>query len=411
MKTLASQLRPRSRSPLCLPFSIGLGLAAGLLPLCGLLPCLDGGEAKDLSAVVEELDSLAKSGTDKAVDAIVRYARGSSVELRAIAMGSLVHLKDSPKAREALARGLLDPDPSVRAAALRACGKVREKSVISALISMLGREKEEALKVNALKVLVRFTEQNMGLVEEDWRKWWELAEARFEFPKEGAEKGFTDVKVRDLSYFGIEISSKRMGFLVDISSSMTQSVAVRPSSERGAETGAETGGRTSAGKGAGGEGGKEGEAEGKETTARKIDILKRELVRVLRKLPPDAAINILTFHRTFGAWQKQLQPLAGQGRARAIGYVEGLQTGQGTNVFDTLESALKDRRIDTIYLLTDGVPTAGRITDPKAIVEEIRVQNRVRGVTIHCIAFGEESKLLEELAADNGGEYRFVDRY
>ena len=83
----------------------------------------------------------------------------------------------------------------------------------------------------------------------------------------------------------------------------------------------------------------------------------------------------------------------------------------GTNVFDTLEAALKDRRIDTIYLLTDGVPTRGRITEPGAILEEIGIQNRLRGVTIHCIAFGEESKFLEDLAKQNGGQYRFVDRW
>jgi hypothetical protein len=35
--------------------------------------------------------------------------------------------------------------------------------------------------------------------------------------------------------------------------------------------------------------------------------------------------------------------------------------------------------------------------------------NRVRGITIHCIAFGEESDLLKQLAAQNGGVYRFVE--
>jgi hypothetical protein len=390
-----------------------LAVCLCLVLLSGTLSPPEAAETKDLSAFIEEIDSLAKSGTEKALDTVVNYARRGSPDMRAIAMGSLVYLTESPKAQEALSKGLLDADASVRAAALRACGKVREKFVISAVIDMLGREKEEALKVNALKLLVRFTEQNMGLVEEDWRKWWELAEPRFEFPKEGkegAEKGFTDVRVRDLSYFGIEIASKRMGFLVDISSSMTEQVPVRPASERDSETGAEGSGKTAPVKGEG-EGEKDGDGGGKGMKARKIDILKKELVRVLRKLPPDAAINILTFHRTFGAWQKQLQPLAGPGRAKAISYVEGLQTGVGTNVFDTLESALKDRRIDTIYLLTDGLPTAGRITDRKAILEEIRTQNRVRGATIHCIAFGEESPLLKDLAADNGGEYRFVDRY
>jgi hypothetical protein len=143
----------------------------------------------------------------------------------------------------------------------------------------------------------------------------------------------------------------------------------------------------------------------------KIDVLKRELSGVIKKLPVDTHINILCFDATYRTWQKQLQPLGGNGRALAVKYVEDLKTGQGTNVFDTLEAALKDRRVDTLYLLTDGLPTRGRLTAPEAILREIAAQNRVRGATIHCIAFGEESELLKDLAAQNGGKYRFVDSY
>ena len=47
---------------------------------------------------------------------------------------------------------------------------------------------------------------------------------------------------------------------------------------------------------------------------------------------------------------------------------------------------------------------------PAAILEEIRRLNRVRGVTINCIAFGSESALLRDLAKQNKGEYRYVDK-
>ena len=70
-----------------------------------------------------------------------------------------------------------------------------------------------------------------------------------------------------------------------------------------------------------------------------------------------------------------------------------------------------DKRVDTIYLLTDGLPTRGRLTAPEAILKEIKLLNRTRGVTIHTIAFGAESNLLRQLAEQNGGQYRLVDRY
>src|SRR5690606_9155766 len=135
------------------------------------------------------------------------------------------------------------------------------------------------------------------------------------------------------------------------------------------------------------------------------------LARVIKKLPADTSINIILFDGQFRPWQKELQSLAGRGRDKALEFVRSISTGGGTNVFDSLEHALEDRRVDTIYLMTDGEPTRGRITDPDGIVTEIERLNRVRGVTIHCIAFGEESDLLKRLAAGNGGDYRFVDEY
>jgi hypothetical protein len=296
---------------------------------------------------------------------------------------------------------------------------LREKFMIEPLIGVLEKEKEEHLKIEAVKILVNLTHQNMGLVGEDWRKWWDVYGPKFEFPKED-EKGFTSVKVRDLSYFGIEISSKSLGFLVDISSSMLEEVPVRTDEERkkdeeeeakGATTvsGSDKEGEGDAPKKAGGGEGEKLKVKGGK--ARKIDVLKKELCGVIRKLTPDTQLNIVTFHANFEPWQKQLQPLAGPGRAKAIQFVQGLRNGVGTNVFDTLEFVLKDKRINTIYLLTDGVPTRGRIVDPQGILAEIQTQNRARGVRIHCIGFGEDSPFLKELAEQNGGQYRFVDRY
>jgi hypothetical protein len=142
----------------------------------------------------------------------------------------------------------------------------------------------------------------------------------------------------------------------------------------------------------------------------KIEVLKGELESTIRKLPGDSQINIITFDATYRAWQKKLQPLARSGREKAIKFVRKINTGSGTNVFDTLEHALQDKRVNTIYLLTDGNPTRGRLTDPDAIVREVSVLNRLRSVTIHCIAFGEESDLLKRLAAQNGGKYHFIKK-
>ncbi len=399
---------------------VGLGGSAE-----GIAEALEKRKGKgDVAFRIQALDSLAKTGTDQGLDVVLRFAQGDDPEMRAAAMGSLALCKGNPRALQGILRGLDDADPSVRAVALRvvAGAGIRDKAVIGPLIGFLGKEKEDRLKINAAELLAGLTGQGqMGLVHEDWEKWWDGAEAKFEFPKEG-DKAITNVKAQrkiDLSYFGIEVSSKKLCFVVDCSSSMLEMVAVKSGGggggsaaggdEEKADGKTTVGGGEDKGSGGGGDGG--GGLVVKDGKARKIDVLKKELARLLKKLPPDTQINILTFNRTFTAWQTQLQPLAGSGRTKAVQHVENLKTGTGTNVFDTLEAALKDKRVDTIYLLTDGLPTAGRLIEKDAILKEIQAQNRIRGATIHCIAFGEESPLLKDLAPQNGGKYRFVNSY
>jgi HEAT repeat protein len=383
---------------------VALGIGSDSSVVAKAVTKLRGGS---LDARIRVLDGLARSGEAAAISAVIEAAQSKDADLRAIALGSLALVADkNDDALKTLLGGLRDSEPSVRSVVVQALEKIRHKEMIEPLIEALDESSPYSVRVAALQLLVRRTGQNMGLVVEDWKKWWSVASARFEFPKDD-DKKVTSVRTYGLEYFGIEIGSKRLAFVVDISSSMTEVV---PVTRRPAETGPdpEPGkGRTRPAKPADPPPG----APKLGDKAKKIDILKVELARVLSKLPVTTAINIITFDGNFRSWQKSLFPLAGAGRSKAIDFVKGLATGSGTNVFDSLEFALQDRSVDTLYLMTDGNPTRGRLTDPDQIVAEIGKLNRTRGVTIHCIAFGEESKLLERLAAANGGQYRFVSEY
>ena len=68
--------------------------------------------------------------------------------------------------------------------------------------------------------------------------------------------------------------------------------------------------------------------------------------------------------------------------------------------------ALKDRKADTLFLLSDGKPIGGTFTKPADILREIGAKNRVRGAKINCISFGQETPFLKQLAQQNGGVYR-----
>lgn len=361
------------------------------------------------------LDALV--GSPGGIEFAIKAASAKDPELRAVAMGSLALRVSDPRAMKVLLSAFEDPDSSVRNVALRSLRYIRLKPMVGALIRVVGSHPDESFKVRALELLVNVSGQNFGLAAVDWKKWWDQTEAAFEFPKR-EETGFTTVKKRGLEYFGIEVSSKRLGLIVDISSSMRQMVAVKAESleEEEEEEVEEDAGGTSRTRVAPAvkkkkKKKKDGAIVLKDGKARKIDILKKEMTRLLKKLPADTSLNMISFDATYKPWQKALQPLRGKGRAKALSYVAKITTGSGTNVFDTLEFALKDKRVDTIYLLTDGLPTRGRIKAPAAIIKEIDILNRARGVTIHTIAFGAESGLLQQLAERNGGQYRFVDRY
>ncbi|MFP6631258.1 MAG: hypothetical protein VCD16_01335 [Planctomycetota bacterium] len=363
----------------------------------------------DIRLRARALDALA--GSAGGMEFAIRSAASKDPELRAIAMGSLSLRSGDPRAMKALLAGLNDKDSAVCNVALQSLRSLRIKPMVGALIDVVANHSDESFKVKALELLVNVSGQNFGLAAADWKKWWSASEAAFEFPKQ-EEEGFTSVKKYDLDYFGIEVSSKRLGLVVDISSSMRQLVAVKAESlvEDEEEEAAGGDGRTRVAP-AKKKKKKPGGIVVKDGKAMKIDILKKEMTRLLKKLPADTFLNMISFDATFRPWQKALQPLKGKGRAKALSYVARIATGSGTNVFDTLEFALKDKRVDTIYLLTDGLPTRGRLTASEAILKEIKLLNRIRGVTIHTIAFGAESNLLRQLAEQNGGQYRFVDRY
>ena len=66
-----------------------------------------------------------------------------------------------------------------------------------------------------------------------------------------------------------------------------------------------------------------------------------------------------------------------------------------------------DPLADTIFFLTDGQPTAGRITDAHQILEEITRRNSVLGVKIHAVGVSKEQNagFLLNLAKRNHGQY------
>jgi len=343
---------------------------------------------------VRILDALARTKHSEGPEFVIRTATRGNDAVRVLALGSLALRPEDEKARDALLAAVKDRALAIRKSALRALGSFRSKALIAPLIERVGKESDPQLRIDAAQLLVNLTGQNMGLVAEDWKKWWSGVESSFAV--DAKQTGKTRVVAPKLSYFGIEVSSKRISFLIDASASMLEAPG--------------EGGRGRGPWGGGGNRGKGGpDGGGAEVGKRKIDHLKTELTRILKELPEETQVNIISFANAPAPWKKELHSLKGAGRDEAIAFVRGLQTDFGTNIYDTLELALKDERVDTMYMLSDGEPAGGKYTVPDDIVREISAINRLRSAKIHCIGFATEANFLKDLAEKNGGDFRLVD--
>jgi HEAT repeat protein len=322
----------------------------------------------DIEPAIQLLAGLAESKAPEASEIIVDVSREFTGPIQ-IAAISLLGRAKSEKALARVIEAIGEKDEAVVTAAMRAIIQYQDKRIIGPLIGIMERG-DGRLKGDAYKYLLKITGQSMGYAAEDWKKWWSYAEKEFVFnPK---AEGRTTVKA--VQYYGIEIFSKQLCFIIDCSSSMTQKV---------------------------------NDPSGKKQTTR-IDLAKRELITTLRGLKEGTMVNVISFNSTFQPMAKNVTPLVKASRAKTIKYVQELKTATGTNIFDTLSAALKDKNVDTIFFLSDGEPSTGRYTDPGTILREIRTMNLVRNVTINTIAIGVEQALMKQLAQESGGKYVFV---
>lgn len=280
---------------------------------------------------------------------------------------------------EILATALEHKDWTTRLLAIRALEEARKKTAVQPLINSLAREKGR-LEIAAADALWSLTgktyEKNASL----WQTWWENEGAKFEVLssselREAREKReMQRLKSTTVAeFFGMKITSHRVIFILDVSGSMVAEVLGRYAEKKG-ET--------------------------------RIECAKRELLKSIESLAPNALFNILTFSGGIERWAKEdIGGLTKKTREQAKEWISRLGAGGGTNLYDAVKEAFKDPDVDTIYILSDGEPTVGAVTDPDKIREEVKYWNKHRKIEIHTIAIGGSLQVLEHIAKDSGGEY------
>ncbi len=330
-------------------------------------------ELRRLAHVALARLELAEDGA--APKAVMALARSKDPSARQAAALELAR-RGTEDAVAELVQLLADPDPRVRSEAIRAVAARRRASSVVALIDRLdldtGKHAQELYW--ALRML---TGQDHGPKSPRWRLWWNAEGRTFELPTlaeaEEADRVRTERRQENSSqatFYGLQVFSTRMAFVVDVSGSMSAQAYS---------------GKT------------------------RLDVAKAELAKVVANLQGDAYFNILAFSTGVDDWQKATAVANEKNRESAQAFIERLRAGGGTAIYDGLMSAFEDPTIDTIYLMTDGDPSGGIVSDPALIQSEVARVNSSRHVTIHCIAVGQDRPLLQGLAADTGGLYKRID--
>lgn len=340
---------------------------------------------RDPKVATAAIDTCAALGDTGAIDAIIGQLKGKTWQVRLAAANALA---------------TLNGDESVRPL-LKAVGPL-----VDALQDEEGRLREDFDA--ALKAITGYT---FGGEPQAWKAWYggvkdnlaAVVKQRQKTNREQERKGGT------VSFYGIQTQSKRLCFVIDISGSMQQK-ASKPAQPGQKADPTLTGGW--------GDGAKDPDYP---VNGTKMDVANHELKRAVKALPDDAQFNIVYFSTLVNVYSpKKLVKATSSNKKKTLAWIEHtLKPTLMTNIFDALERALElhgpkidrnyDKGIDTIFFLTDGQPTHGRIRESDKMLEEIRARNRTRKIKIHVIGIGSDAEIdtefLRKLAEENGGTF------
>ncbi|MDF1799404.1 MAG: VWA domain-containing protein [Planctomycetota bacterium] len=371
-------------------------------------------EGKDLHLGLLAVECLGERGTTQAEAAIRKHLKskdGPMLRAAIVALSQLVDEREPwreevtalardrrPAARMGAAVALTelrtgpdlellyelakDTNQAVRLTALREVASLRRPDGVGLLIERLGVE-TGTVELQIAMMLRLMTGEDHG-ASARWKLWWKAEGETFELPdydtalmREHRREARREEGGTQASFYGLRIISDRVCFVLDTSGSMAAAANLP---------------------------GERSTTKGKSASTR-IEVAKYKLAEALTSFADEDLFNIVFFDTDVSPFTDELIEMTAKARAAALKYVSKQVPGGGTAVYDALDAAFDDERVDTIFLLTDGAPSAGRIVDPDRIAEAIARRNSTRLVTIHCISIGQSSALLQRLARDSGGSY------
>ncbi|HEV8113387.1 MAG TPA: HEAT repeat domain-containing protein [Planctomycetota bacterium] len=269
-------------------------------------------------------------------------------------------------------RALEDAEPRVRVQAIENLEKLGSRAAILALVHQMEIETRERLRYGILAWLRARSGLDVGFDAAAWRGWAEKVDGRLATGG-GAGDRLPPVGGTKASFAGMSLISDRVCFLVDFSGSTWQT---------------KVGDRT------------------------RKEILDEKLRAALEALPAGTRFNVIPYTNDPIPWEKRLVASDKGSVKRALDFFERChQSGRG-NFYDAALLAIEDPDVDTLVVLTDGVPTGGHRWNLELMIELLVERNRYRKVAFDSVlvdAPKSKQKLWADLARRTGGRSTTTD--
>ncbi len=304
----------------------------------------------------------------------------ASMALRAF--GAIAPSADEQSGKRLIAQ-LQHRDWRVRDGAITALGQLRHRPAVGALVEALERERGR-LTGDLHQALSRITGFPFGNSPDSWKQWYSANKHRLDQviqqKKTALKSGHSFGTV---SFYGIQTSSHRICFVIDVSGSMKEKAGAIDPRIAGVDRRYPRSGS-------------------------KLQVARYELQKAIDQLSDAARFNIVYFNGTVRIYRENgMLTASKKDKAQVTNWLRyRIRALGGTRMFDALARGLSEDA-DTIYFLTDGTPTSGYLTDPADILREITSRNQQRNMHIHVIAVGQQvdGNFLRQLAVRNRGSF------
>jgi len=305
------------------------------------------------------------------------------LRVRCAALTLRAERRDPETLEDAIAL-LAAPSWPLEKGAVEALRTLHAPEGIPPLIETLRREDLGALRSDVHAALRSLTGEAHGPYAEPWAAWWTEARAGFEMPRRPLPSSAIFAPPKGVTFYGITTFSRRICFVIDASGSMAD-VDAAARGRGGGET--------------------------------KLAVARREALSALDVLDDGSRFAVLLFRRGVESLPGGVLRADAGTRAQARRFLAAAEADDVTNLYDALAEAFAlagatgpvlgtEPPIDTVYLLTDGHPSAGPVIDPEGILATVRAWRRAVPLVVHCVGVGDhDADLLRGIAEATGGRY------